>query len=265
MSQSTVGKYVRLSYELFKMSLQNAMEYRVSFLVTVFGMVINDFCWLLAFYLLFQKFPNIGGWTFSEMYLLYAINTMAFGIIDTFAASTLDLGDQIVNGRLDFYLSYPKNVLWFVSSNKMYVSGIGDFICGLAILLMWPGLNVEHFFMALFLSLLAAAIYWGYRIMVYSLVFWFGDISEILQSFMWLIVTFSLYPQSIYKGAVRLVFYFIIPAFFVGFIPINIVLYYDLSSILLMIFGVVFFVGGGILMFYRGLRRYESGNLINVD
>jgi ABC-2 type transport system permease protein len=79
------------------------------------------------------------------------------------------------------------------------------------------------------------------------------------------ILTLALYPRDIFEGAVRFIMLTIIPAAFVGAIPLDVVRRLDWMALL----GLIVFAAGITLLlwivFYTGLRRYESGSAINVN
>ena len=67
------------------------------------------------------------------------------------------------------------------------------------------------------------------------------------------------------NGAVRFMMLTVLPAAFVGAVPLNVVRGLDLSGlvILAMAAAVITLVSSSV--FYIGLRRYESGSAINVN
>ena len=79
------------------------------------------------------------------------------------------------------------------------------------------------------------------------------------------ILTLALYPRDIFQGVVRFLMLTILPAAFVGAIPLDIVRRLDWTALV----GLVGFAVGLTLLsrfvFYAGLRRYESGSAINVN
>ena len=78
-------------------------------------------------------------------------------------------------------------------------------------------------------------------------------------------ITLALYPRDIFQGVVRFLMLTILPAAFVGAIPLDIVRRLDWTALL----GLIGFAIGITLLlrvvFYAGLRRYESGSAINVN
>jgi ABC-type uncharacterized transport system permease subunit len=78
-------------------------------------------------------------------------------------------------------------------------------------------------------------------------------------------ITLALYPRNIFQGVVRFLMLTLLPAAFVGAIPLDIVRRLNWTALL----GLVGFAVGITLLsrfvFYAGLRRYESGSAINVN
>ena len=78
-------------------------------------------------------------------------------------------------------------------------------------------------------------------------------------------ITLALYPRDIFQGVVRFLMLTLLPAAFVGAIPLDIVRRLDWTALV----GLVGFAVGITLLlrvvFYAGLRRYEAGSAINVD
>jgi len=79
------------------------------------------------------------------------------------------------------------------------------------------------------------------------------------------ILTLALYPRDIFQGVVRFLMLTLLPAAFVGAIPLDIVRRLDWTALL----GLMGFAVGITLLsrfvFYAGLRRYKSGSAINVN
>ena len=87
MSQSMAGKiqkdtnlgvYLSLTWEMVKMNVLSAMEYRVSFIMQIVGMIVNDIGLIALWFIFFEKFPEIRGWTFQDTAALFAITTVQF-------------------------------------------------------------------------------------------------------------------------------------------------------------------------------------------
>ena len=73
------------------------------------------------------------------------------------------------------------------------------------------------------------------------------------------------YPNSLFSGAARMMLYTVIPAAFVGSVPVDIVRNQDGRLLLLLVGAAILVWLIALFLFYYGLRRYESGSAINVN
>ena len=75
-----------------------------------------------------------------------------------------------------------------------------------------------------------------------------------------LLVTFSLYPEPLFGGALRLLLFTVLPAGFVGYLPVRILHAPSLANLTLLLLAAVAYLYLATLIFDRGLRRYASGS-----
>ncbi len=105
----------------------------------------------------------------------------------------------------------------------------------------------------------------GYSVITGSLAFYMGNAQYASQQATNAIVTFALYPNSLFSGVSRMILYTVIPAAFVGSVPVDVIRYHDGRLLLLLVSVAAFIWLIALTMFYYGLRRYESGSAINVN
>lgn len=257
-------KYIALTWAMTKMSIQSAMEFRLSFLLQVFGMIVNDAFLVLIWIIFFKQFPEIRGWKFEDMALLYAVTMMNFSVVMIFARGAYELSRTIVRGELDYYLSFPVNVLWHVSVSKTEISAIGDLLFG-AIMFFYAGnLSLERVGLFLLMVIVTSIIFFNFIIITQSISFYVSNFEDAAEEIFHALLGFTLYPQSVFYGALKLIMLTIIPAFFIAALPVSLIKNFDLQFFLyLILFAVITFIIA-VFVFKRGLRKYESGNLINV-
>ena len=75
-------------------------------------------------------------------------------------------------------------------------------------------------------------------------------------------ITFSLYPATLFDGAVKLVLFTLIPAAFVSYLPVQALREFSLTYAFFALGGALAVLAAGSAVFYHGLKRYESGNLL---
>ena len=123
---------IELSFVLhmIRLNLASNMEYRVSFLSQIVGMMINNGIYFVFWLLFFDRFEEIRGYQIDEIYMLFAVITLAFGLAYTFAGNARQIPELIATGRLDYYLALPRPVLPHLLFSRMGQSTIGDLFFG---------------------------------------------------------------------------------------------------------------------------------------
>ena len=78
-------------------------------------------------------------------------------------------------------------------------------------------------------------------------------------------LTFGIYPITIFDSYAKLILFTIIPAALMGAIPAEFIRTFSWSSLGQLLLGAVGFLTLAILLFNAGLRRYESGSAIQTE
>ena len=78
------------------------------------------------------------------------------------------------------------------------------------------------------------------------------------------LITFSLYPRPLFSGALKFVLFTILPAGFIGFLPVELLRDFTWLGLGAAVGGAVIYSVLAALVFAAGLRRYESGNRIGI-
>jgi ABC-2 type transport system permease protein len=251
--------------ELWKTNLASAMEYRANFISQVIGMIINDGIYFVFWLLFFDRFKFVRGWGMGDMVLLFSIITTGYGLAFVGFGNAMTLADLIAQGRLDYYLALPRDVLLHVLASRSILSAWGDLTFGILAFLFTGRFTLPEITLWLLASLCSGAVLVGSCTIFGCLSFWLGNASQLAMQANNAILTLALYPRDIFEGAVRFIMLTIIPAAFVGAIPLDIVRRLDwtaLAGLLAVAFGLTVLMR---LVFYTGLRRYESGSAINVN
>lgn len=251
---------------LMGVNLASAMEYRASFISQIVGMLINNGIYFVFWVIFFKQFGTVRGYNTGEIFLLFAIITLGFGLAFMFAGNTAQrMAYLIAQGRLDYYLVFPRNLLLHVIFSRMVVSTIGDVTFGLIAYLFTGRFHPLEVVLFLASAVLVALIFVAYAIITGSLAFYMGNAQYTSQQISNAMLTFSLYPNTLFSGFSRVMLYTLIPAGFVGAVPVEIVKGRD-GALLLALLGVAVVLWAiATAVFYVGLRRYESGSAINVN
>lgn len=252
--------------KLTAVNLSSAMEYRTSFFTQIAFMFINNGIYFIFWLIFFNQFGDVRGYDIGDIYLLFAVVAFSYGIGHLFAGNTGPyLAYVIAQGRLDYYLVLPRNLLLHTIFSRMQVSAVGDISFGIMAFLFAARLQFWDWLFFFATCIPAAMVFVGFAVITGSLAFFMGNAQYASQQITNAIITFALYPNTLFTGVARFLLYTAIPAFFVGAIPVDIVKSHD-GTLLLLLFGIAILIWIlAIAIFYGGLRRYESGSAINVN
>lgn len=257
-----VKKNINLIKTYFKFNLSASMEYRASFLIQTFGMIINNASFIFFWLILFNNVNDIGGYGFKDVMLLWAISSTSFGMTFVLFGNVRRITEMVMNGELDPYLLQPKGVLINIISSSTVVSAWGDVFYGLILFLFMYGFNIYYIVLFVLFNITATILFTSILIVANSLTFYIGNAQGISNLVFEFLITFSIYPEGIYKGFSKFIIFTIIPAAFVSLIPVRILKVFSLKWFMILLFTVIVWAILANVVFYKGLKKYESGNLI---
>ncbi len=110
--------------------------------------------------------------------------------------------------------------------------------------------------MIIFLSVLVIA---------HSTAFWLGNANLLAAQATNAMITFALYPITLFDGTAKFLLFTILPAALVGAVPAEFVRSFSWSVLGQLVVATLVFLGLAIVIFHRGLRRYESGSAIQTQ
>ena len=247
----------------FRVNLASAMEYRSAFMLQVFGMVLSNgsfvFFWWVAFS---QIGASIGGYDFTDVMFIWAVTSSAFGTANILFANMNHISRLIISGELDTFLLQPKSVLTSFLCALTSLSAWGDLLYGFLLIALTQGADGRAWLMFFCGLVIGALLMTAVAVTAHTLTFYVGDASTLAGMSVEFIVNFCIYPKGIYAGWVQVLMATLIPATFMVHLPLQLARQFDplLFAGLLAASAAYCSLAG--FFFYRGLRRYESGNLI---
>jgi ABC-2 type transport system permease protein len=258
-------KELKFLLAIWHVNLLSTMEYRGAFLSQAIGMMLNDFMYFVIWIIFFDRFQDVRGWGLNDMYLTYGVLASAFGLVSLLFGNAFNLSEIISKGRLDYYLSLPRPVLLHTVASRMIASGIGDFSYGflsyaLSGYFTWDGLL--RFVLAV---VLAATVFAAFLILIQSLAFWLGMMSNFSALALNAILTFGIYPTTLFDSYAKLILLTLIPAALMGAIPAEFIRAFTWQTLAQLLVGAIAFLLIAVAVFTLGLRRYESGSAIQVE
>ena len=255
-------KHLRTHLEYLKLSIKTALEYRANFIVQTMSMLLNDIVWIIFWLIIFGRFKNINGWAINDMITLYAVILMAYGITGVFYGNRNNIANVIIEGRLDYYMTLPKNILYHLISSRSSWYSLGDMILGLCVATFC--ISLRQIPLYILMVVLSCTIVIMFGVLVGSLSFFIESSEETNRTLTMALISFASYPLSIYQGFSKILILIIIPAGFVAGVPVELLRNFNWTWLIYMIGFTAILTFISISVFYYGLRKYESGNLLYV-
>lgn len=256
-----VKNQIKVSLLTIKYSLMREMLNKATFLSNIVFMILNNATFLIQWVILFSIKENIGDYSIKHVILLWGIAASTYGFSRFFFHRAFSLSDIINQGKLDAYLVQPKNVLISAITSDVSTSALGDMIYGYIMLCIY-GITLQNFILFTLFMICGGLILTSLTIIFSSLSFWFNKSDALAETIDNITTNFATYPEGIFKGAVRIVLLTIIPVEIVNYIPIRILTSFDFKLMLIVIGATLIYNAFAFIIFYRGLRKYSSTNLM---
>jgi ABC-2 type transport system permease protein len=221
---TALPRYGSLYWLFVKNRIKILLEYRVNFLIGATSTIFMQAAGLLAVWVVMNQIPNLDGWSLPEILLIFGLITLAKSINHMFADNLWTLGrDYVRTGTFDRFLVRPVNPLFHLLADRFCHDGIGNFLVGLALVLVAaPQLGIVWDVPAIaYLALMV--ISGGFIFIALNLItsvsgFWLMD-SVPVTRVIFEMHEFAKYPLTIYPRAIGALLTLLIPYGFASFYP----------------------------------------------
>ena len=256
-----VKNQLKVSYLSVKYALMREMLNKTTFITNILFMILNNASFIIQMLVLYSLKDNVGGYTFKQMLLLWGLAAATYGFSRFFFKKAFVLSETINDGKLDSYLVQPKNVLLQAITTDVDPSAIGDLLYGYIMLFVY-GFTISRFILFTIFVISGGIILTSISIILSSLSFWFSKSDIIADTGNSLMVNFATYPDGIFKGVAKILLFTLIPVGIVNYIPIQILSNFNIYLFLIVILVTIILTIMAFLIFYKGLKRYSSSNLM---
>ena len=193
------GRYVATS-------LRAQAQYPASTLMLTFGHFAATAIEILGVFALFDRFGPVGGWSFGEAALFYALVNIAFSIADLLTRGFDVFGSDFVRtGAFDRLLLRPRSATLQLIGHEVRVSRLGRLLQGISVLILATHL---------------AALFAGLLVLQATLAFWTVESLEIVNVLTYGGVQAAQYPLNIYAAWFRRLLTFGVPLACVAYYPV---------------------------------------------
>jgi ABC-2 type transport system permease protein len=243
------------------------MEYKMNFVFEIFIDAIYYGSLFFFFKIIFQFVDALGDFNQDAVIIFLITMYIADSLYVFFlGGNVFEVNDKVKSGDLDFILLKPVNSQFFISCRYVNTYALVS-ICILSFLLLkltyvyhdYQFLLINYIFYDISL-ILGMFIFYSFEFMIACLVFWFRNFSHAG----WLageLIKYSRRPDSIFKKWFRKALFSIFPMALICSVPSRILLFGpNLKLIILQFFVAILFLALTVIVWKRGLYRYESAS-----
>jgi ABC-2 type transport system permease protein len=211
-------------WALVTASIRGEMQYRFNFLIEMgFGLLWQSLGYVFILVVL-GKFDAIGGWSLSEVTLLYSIRLAGHALWAVSFSRILFIDYLVQQGEYDRILLRPLPAMLQLMFGSFRVAVLGDVLGSIVLLSIaintveidWT-LTKAAFLVAAIIG--SGAIDGAFQLGPGALTFRFLDTASLRGNFEYLFTQFGAYPLSILERKARFALTFIVPMAFIAWIP----------------------------------------------
>jgi len=261
---NTLRAYFTLLGGYMRVNWRSSLEYRTNFLFEILLSLLEVGMYLFYWNVFFSISGGIAGISYAQLVALVAFNHIIYGGADTLMGNHVwEASESIVKGQLDLFLVQPKSAIF-----QLFFSGAQPLraiqvVTGAVVYFIVIPPTLHNILLFLFGFLVGTSIFSSWIVIIHALTFRLGN-SVVIYKLMSVILHFAKKPANIFSFAVRFVLYTIIPAAYLGTIQAGQVFDPDAKILALLAFLAIVSPMLAAYLFRRGMRRYESGNLVGV-
>ncbi len=260
---TAVKNNIKIMFLSVKYNLMRCMENNVAFITSVIMMIFNNATFIIQWLTIFAIKESVGSYSLKDVMLFWAVSSGTFGLAHIFFNGIHKLPDYIEEGKLDAYLTMPKNVLCYVATSSLEPSAFGDLLYGYIALIIF-NFSIKNIFLYTILIIFGALIYTSFVTILNSITFYIYRFSYVTDALKDVFLNGSLYPDVIFNRFVKIIFFTLIPSAFASWIPVHLLMNFTLSKFLILIGFTSLIIILAFIVFYRGLKNYSSSNLMGA-
>lgn len=214
----------RVMWTFLKISALNEMAYRANFFIQAFESVLALATTLGTAAIVYSQTDELAGWSYAELITLLGVYYLILGSINFVISPSLNkFMEDIIEGKLDFTLTKPRDSQLLVSVSEFRLWKLLDVVLGIIVITIGLGQQAGEtgwFEAAAFTLALvcAGAIVYSFWMMLATLAFWFIRIENILQIF-WAMFVAGRWPVTIYPDWLRFILTILVPIAFAVTVP----------------------------------------------
>lgn len=247
-----------------RVNLRSAMEYRANFIFESLLSILEVGMYLFYWKIFFSISDGIPGASYEQLAALVAFNHVIYAGADTLMGSSVwNTGHMIVTGQLDIFLVQPKSAIYQIFFSGAQPMRAVQIVVGSVLFFLFLPFTLQNLLLYIFGLLTGTAIFISWVMIIHAFTFRLGN-SMMVYKLLSVILHFAKKPATIFSAVVRFFLYTLIPAAYVGTVQAQQVFNPDPLIMLGLVALAVTAPFLAVALFRRGMRLYESGNLIGT-
>jgi ABC-2 type transport system permease protein len=281
--QSYIGAYVERAvtppcgkkaslWEVYRVMFRNSLIREMNFQLNFLLWILVEILWFLGqivfIEVVFSYVGAIGGWTKWEVVLLIGTHQLIGQLFQAFFYMNLaNLPELVRTGKMDFMLLIPVDTQFVVSVKQFGMDNvINAFVgAGFVTFALWKMALVPTLAQLLLYAVAVCCgilIHYSIMLVFAASSFWMVRSQGLIYGY-YSLFNIGRYPDTIYRGAFKLVFSWLIPVIIVANIPSRLLIHAAENPwpiILQLIAATFLMVGGTRLLWNSALRHYSSAS-----
>ena len=222
-------RYSRLYGWFLIQRLKILMEYRANFIIGSVSTFVVQGASVMGIWVVMRQIPDLNGWSFEEVLLIYGLLTLAKSINHMFADNLWTIGwSYIRSGDFDRFLVRPIDPLFHLLADRFCHDGIGHFVIGTILVLhSVNALEIQLTPFTVFYLIIAiisgGVIFIALNLITATSAFWIVESIPVTQ-IVFNTHEFAKFPLTIYGKGIQVLMTWMIPYGFASFYPASYIL-----------------------------------------
>ena len=253
---------------MLRNSLIREMSFKLNFLLWMLVEVLWFLGQIVFIEVVFSYVGSIGGWSKWEVVLLIGTHQLIGQLFQAFFYMNLaNLPELVRTGRMDFMLLLPVDTQFVVSLKQFGMDNVVNALvgAGFVIFSLWKLAVVPtaaQFLLYAVAVCCGILIHYGIMLTFSASSFWMVRSQGLIYGY-YSLFNIGRYPDTIYRGAFKLVFSWLVPVIIVANIPARLLIHAAENPWPIMfqlIAATLFIIGATRLMWNSALRHYSSAS-----
>lgn len=245
-------------------------QYRTDALLRSLTVFLREATGIIVIYFTLLKFDSLHGWDMYEMFFLFSLLFLTYGIMIIFFTGLRDFGGTVRSGNFDRYMLRPRGLLFqIIFANADWFAALGHGGLGIVLFLLsaqkvgivWNAWHVTYYILAVIGGvLIQGAIF----LFLATLNIYLLETNSLKELFYWNMRKFAGYPVSLFQKPIQILMIYVVPFAFVNYFPSQYLLrkedmqqYLEIFLYLTPVIGIAMYLGAYVFWRYS-IRFYKS-------